>query len=205
MTIMEATAAASDAGTWTGVLVSLAIGLGGLVVGVVGLVKAHHAQQAAEAANGIATAANAISEEANEISRQIALRSTEEHDVDWECNWQEPCIYVVKNTGRDSATNVRVRVTVDNETVTVEAADVGHLSEVALTFPRALAAWREEESERLAFENRARTGPRLTAPMLSLSPLFGNDHHIRDRILWNTELGSPRIHDESAVLRSLEP
>ena len=61
-----------------------------------------------------------------------AMRSAEEHDVDWDCNWLEPGTYVVSNSGRDTATKVRVRVTVDDETVTAEAAEVGHLGEIVL-------------------------------------------------------------------------
>ena len=212
MTFIEMAAAAGESGTWAGVAVAFIVGVGGLIVGIVGLVKAHQAKQEAKEANRIATAANAISvaanslsEEANQISRQSAMRSAEEHDVDWDCNWLEPGTYVVSNSGRDTATKVRVLVTVDDETVTAEAAEVGHLGEIVLMFPRALTAWREEEAERLAFAQHARTGPRLTAPVMNLSPLFGNDHQIRDRILWTTELGTPRLHDESANLQSLEP
>jgi hypothetical protein len=211
MTTIEMTAFSGEQGTWAGVVVAFIVGIGGLVVGVISLTKAHQAKRAAERANDIASAANTISvaanllsEEANQISRQNALLSAEEHDVDWQCDWIEPGLYVATNGGRDTATQVRIQVTVDDETVTAESTFVHHLGKIVLEFPRALESWKEEEEARLSFERQARNGPRLTSPVSIFPPLSSNIHSIRNRILWKTKLGTPKSYIKS-FLSSLEP
>ena len=194
--------ATSDASTWIGVWSAIGIGLGSLAVGTIGLVKAHQAKGAADEANRIAVRANDIAGEANDIAKRGELRQSEKHDVDWDCGWRKPGIYVLTNAGRDVALNVRIRITVAGVTEAADVKRVEPAGEVILEIPNALALWRTDEAERETFERgrKAQSGVygSFIVPPMSLG------HAIRDYVMWTTELDTPKYHDES-YRSSLEP
>ena len=145
MTPEESTAIA----TWVAAIGGVAFGLTGLIVGWVSLVRSGKATEAAananlvaKDANRISKDANSLSSEANDIAREAndlvdagSLRAVEQHDVTWECRWERPGIYIVRNEGKDTATNVRVVVTVDDETVEATREQVAGGEFVHLKFP----------------------------------------------------------------------
>jgi len=215
MTPEEVTAAATVAG----VAVASAFGLTGFIVGLVSL---HHARKAKEAAtaanliakdsNAIARGANSLSEEsntiareANDIARTSDSRAKEQHDVTWDCDWEKPGLYAVRNEGKDLALEVRIQITVDDELkeVTLDRVEGGQT--ILLEMPNSKAAW---ELEHRAENERAKPRPRQSGlfgdfdiPRIDM-PIM-NYHYIRDRVLWRTEMGTPKKHDKSHNLGSL--
>ncbi|MFJ6652816.1 hypothetical protein ACIQLJ_08485 [Microbacterium sp. NPDC091313] len=190
-------------------------GIAGFVVGLVGL---HHARKAKEAAaganliakdaNSIARGANTLSEkandiaqEANDIARDGEKRATEQHDVTWDCRWERPGVYVMRNEGRDTAFNVRAIVDVDDEVNEVSAEEVRGGDALRIEMPLALAAWKDEQREkrRRSEERDNRLGILLNSPMDFMT------HSMRDRVYWTTGSGTPKTYDKFFPMGSLEP
>lgn len=188
------------------------------MIGLYGIAQAARAKRLAAAANALAAEANRISKgantlseeanrislEANEISRRSDERATETHDVHWECLWESVGSYAVTNLGRDTARAARISITVDDEIKKSGPQDIGPGETVTFEFPIAAATFWEEEAERRRLESQP-SDPRLTRPAMLISPMFGRDHYIRDRILWNTEHGNPEKHDIDSSMCSLSP
>lgn len=198
------------AGTWAGVIVALVVGIGGLIVGIVGLNQAKHARSsAAEAnrianvANGIAEKANSLAREANEISSRAAERAVEQHDVDWDCTWHDVGMYAVTNNGRDTAFDVRIVITVDDELEHAEVTQVAPGQRILLEMPRAAEAWRAEKAERDARASRRPAGAFGSFPTFEMPEI--SSHFIRERILWRTGAGSPRVHDQTSTFSPIGP
>lgn len=206
--------------TVIGVIIAGLFGVTGLVVGLIGLQHANKAKEAAAGANLIAkdansiatrantlsTEANSIAREANEIARASEVRATEQHDVTWACDWRSPGLYAVRNEGKQTAHKVWIQITVDDEVeeASLDAVEGGQT--VLLEMPKSKGIW---EAEQRAEQERQRpkhtSGPfgGLSIPNLSVPAL--NYHYVRDRILWRTELGTPREHDKSFNLGSVGP
>lgn len=209
------------AATVIGVIIAGLFGITGFIVGLVGL---HHAKQAKEAAAGanliakdantiangantLSTEANTIAREANDIVRGSEVRASEQHDVTWDCNWKSPGLYAVRNEGKQTAYNVRIQVTVGDEVEEASLDLVEGGKTILLEMPKSKAIW---EAEQRAEEERRRPRQRSTglfggldAPNISV-PAF-NYHYMRDRILWRTELGTPREYDKSFNMGSVGP
>ncbi|AWB95699.1 hypothetical protein DCE93_08500 [Agromyces badenianii] len=196
---MEQAEWANAIATWWGVGAAALFGAGGLVVGIVGLVQAGRARDEARAANDLAAEANRISEDANRIAKGQVERAAELHQIDWECWWERPGVYRVKNLGPDFAGDVRAKVTVGEETVVGTAARLEEGESVLLEFPGALATWEREEGERVADRARMRAeGPGIHIAFLGT--MHGQDHSIRDLITWRTPKGNPQKYEESSTL-----
>lgn len=199
---MEEAEWANAIATWWGVGAAALFGAGGLVVGIVGLAQAGKARQEAKAANDLAAEANRIAEDANRIAKGQVERAAELHRIDWECWWERPGVYRVKNLGPDFAEDVRAQVTVDEETMVGTATHMEGGESILLEFPIALATWEREERERAAERARARSqGPGIHIAFLSA--MHGQDHSIRDLITWRTPKGNPQKYEESSNLCSL--
>ena len=207
--------------TIAGVIVAALFGISGFVVGLVGLHHANKAKEAAAGANLIAkdansiakgantlsTEANTIAREANDIARASEVRATEQHDVTWDCNWKSPGMYAVRNEGKQSAHNVWIQITVGDE---VEEASVDLVEggqTVLLEMPKSKLIWeaekRDEEERRRPKQRNTGLLGAMNMPNISV-PAF-NYHYVRDRVLWRTELGTPREHDKSFNLGSVGP
>ena len=208
------------AATVAGVVVAGLFGITGFVVGLVGLHQARKAKEAAAGANIIAKDANwiasnanalssesnMIAREANEIARASEVRATEQHDVTWECTWRSPGVYAVRNEGKQSAQDVWIQITVDDEIEEANVALVEGGEVVLLEMPLSKAVW---EAERREDEERSRP-QRVSGPFgsMAIPSLMGPElhwHFNRDRILWRTELGTPKEHDKSYNHGSVGP
>jgi hypothetical protein len=207
--------------TVVGVVVAGLFGISGLVVGLVGLHHANKAKEAAAGANLIAKDANSIAKgantlsneantiarEANEIARAGEVRATEQHDVTWDCNWKSPGLYAVRNEGKQSAHNVWIQITVGNEVEEASLDLVEGGKTVLLEMPKSKHVW---EAEKRDEDERRRPKQRNTGLLGAIDipniavPAF-NYHYVRDRVLWRTELGTPREHDKSFNLGSIGP
>lgn len=208
------------AATVAGVVVAGLFGVTGFVVGLVGL---HHARKAKEAAaganliakdaneiasnaNALSSEANTIAREANEIARASEVRATEQHDVTWECAWRGPGLYAVRNEGKQPARDVWIQITVDDEIAETSVPLVEGGGTVLLEMPKSKAVW---EAERREDEERSRP-KRVNGPFgsMAIPSLMGPElrwHFNRDRILWRTELGTPKEHDRSYNHGSVGP
>lgn len=207
--------------TVAGVIVAALFGISGFVVGLVGLHHANKAKEAAAGANLIAkdansiakganmlsTEANTIAREANEIARAGEVRATEQHDVTWDCNWKSPGIYAVRNEGKQSAYRVWIQITVGNEIEETSLDVVEGGQTVLLEMPRSKLIW---EAAHRAEEERRRPKPRgsgllgaIDIPNLRV-PAF-NYQYIRERVLWRTELGTPKEHDKGYLMGAVGP
>lgn len=207
--------------TVAGVIVAGLFGITGFIVGLVGLRHANQAKEAAAGANLIAkdansiakgantlsTEANTIAREANDIARASEVRATEQHDVTWDCNWKSPGMYAVRNEGKQSAHNVWIQITVGDEIEEASLDLVQGGQTILLEMPKSKMIWegeqREEDERRRP--NRRSTGllGAMDIPNLAI-PAF-NYHYVRDRVLWRTELGTPREHDKSYPMGSVGP
>lgn len=204
-----------------GVIVAGLFGITGFIVGLVGL---HHAKQAKEAAAGanliakdantiakgantLSTEANTIAREANDIARASEVRATEQHDVTWDCNWKSPGLYAVRNEGKQTAHKVWIQITVGDEVEEVSLDLVEGGKTVLLKMPKSKAIWeteqREEEERRRPRQRSSGLLGAIDIPGIAV-PAF-NYHYMRDRILWRTELGTPREHDKSFNMGSVGP
>lgn len=161
----------------------------------------------AKGANTLSTEANTIAREANDIARASEVRATEQHDVTWDCNWKSPGMYAVRNEGKQSAHNVWIQITVGDE---VEEASVDLVEggqTVLLEMPKSKLIWeaekRDEEERRRPKQRNTGLLGAMNMPNISV-PAF-NYHFVRDRVLWRTELGTPREHDKSFNLGSVGP
>jgi len=207
--------------TVVGVIVSALFGITGVIVGSVGLHHANRAKEAAAGANLIAkdantiargantlsTEANSIAREANDIARASEVRATEQNDVTWDCNWKSPGLYAVRNEGKQSAHNVWIQITVGGEIEEASLDLVKGGQTVLLEMPKSKLIWeaekrQEEESRRPRQRNSGLLGA-MDIPNIAV-PVF-NYHYVRDRVLWRTELGTPREHDKSLNLGSVGP
>lgn len=206
--------------TVVGVVIAGLFGVTGFVVGLIGLHHANKAKEAAAGANLIAkdansiatrantlsTEANSIAREANEIARASEVRATEQHDVTWDCDWKSPGLYAVRNEGKQTAHKVWIQITVGDEVEEASLDVIEGGQTVLLEMPKSKAIW---EAEQRAEQERQRpkhtSGPfgGFSTPNLSVPAL--NYHYVRDRILWRTELGTPREHDKSFNLGSVGP
>ncbi|AXA95284.1 hypothetical protein [Microbacterium sp. PM5] len=206
--------------TVVGVVIAGLFGVTGFVVGLIGLHHANKAKEAAAGANLIAkdansiatrantlsTEANSIAREANEIARASEVRATEQHDVTWDCDWKSPGLYAVRNEGKQTAHKVWIQITVGDEVEEASLDVIEGGQTVLLEMPKSRAIW---EAEQRAEQERQRpkhtSGPfgGFSTPNLSVPAL--NYHYVRDRILWRTELGTPREHDKSFNLGSVGP
>ncbi|MFD9551729.1 hypothetical protein ACFWBG_30480 [Nocardia salmonicida] len=181
-------------------IVGGAAGAGSLLVAVWALVYARQsrdisngAKQLSSTANDLSVASNRIAEEArdlateaNEYAHRSEQRETERHDVDWEMDWERPGRYLVTNGGEDSAYDVKVTVTIDDEEARGSAATLGPGESVALDFPHAAQEFVREVQE----WNQRPTGyPYVGPSMIETSRYF---HTQTYRILWSTQQGSPR-------------
>lgn len=199
---MEEAEWANAIATWWGVGAAALFGAGGLVVGIVGLVQAGKARDEAKAANDLAAEANRIAEEANRIAKEEVERAAELHRIDWECRWDRPGLYRVKNLGPDFAVDVHAQVTVDEETVVGTCARLEEGESILLEFSEALVTWEREEGERLAERERLREAGRGIHISFQ-TPFHGQDHSIRDLITWRTPKGNPQKHEEFSRLCAL--
>lgn len=212
-------ATSAAAAAWVAAGAAILFGLTGFVVGIVGNVRAGKATSAAAGANLIAKDANkiakgandlaiqantlssesnSIAREANDIAHAGHRRTIEQHDVTWDCNWRAAAVYAVRNEGKDTATSVRIAITVDDETVEVNRDSMAGGEEVLLKFPGAYASLQRERREEEEREVRARNA------LIVLPPIFPR-HVIRDRVLWRTELGTPKEYDKTFPNCGLEP
>jgi hypothetical protein len=207
--------------TVAGVIVAGLFGITGFVVGLVGLHQANMAKEAAAGANLIAkdansiakgantlsTEANTIAREANDIARAGEVRATEQHDVTWDCNWESPGVYAVRNEGKQTAHNVWIQITVGDEIEEASLDLVEGGQTVLLELPKSKLVWeaeqREEEEHRRPKQRSTGLLGAMEIPILA-GPAF-NYHYVRDRVLWRTELGTPREHDKSFNLGSVGP
>jgi hypothetical protein len=207
--------------TAAGVIVAAVFGISGFVVGLVGLHHANKAKQAAASANRIAkdansisksantlsTEANSIAREANDIARAGEVRAIEQHDVTWDCDWKSPGIYAVRNEGRQSAYKVWIQITVGNETEEASLDVVEGGQTVLVEMPKSKLIWEADYRDE---EERRRTKPRSTGLLGAIDisnlsvPAF-KYLHVRDRVLWRTELGTPREHDKSYPTGTVGP
>ncbi len=207
--------------TVAGVIVAALFGISGFVVGLVGL---HHANKAKEAATGanfiakdansiakgantLSTEANTIAREATDIARAGEVRATEQHDVTWDCDWKSPGMYAVRNEGKQSAYKVWIQITVGNEIEEASLDVVEGGQTVLLEMPKSKLIWEaehrdEEERRRLKRRSTGLLGA-IDIPNLSV-PAF-NYHYVRDRVLWRTELGTPREHDKGYPMGTVGP
>ncbi|MBG9886992.1 hypothetical protein ABE10_10630 [Bacillus toyonensis] len=207
--------------TVVGVLIAGLFGITGFIVGLVGLHHANKAKEAAASANLIAkdansiaskantlsTEANSIAREANEISRVSEVRATEQHDVTWDCDWQSPGFYAVRNEGKQTAHRVWIQITVGDEIEEARLDVVEGGQTVLLEMPKSKAIW---EAEQRAAEERRRPKERSSGLFGAMSipnietPIM-NYHFVRDRVMWRTGLGTPREHDKSYPMGSVGP
>ncbi|MBT2485918.1 MULTISPECIES: hypothetical protein [unclassified Microbacterium] len=208
------------AATVAGVIVAALFGLTGFVVGLVSLNHARKARESAAGANLIAkdsniiavnanalsSEANTIAREANDLARLSDVRATEQHDVTWDCSWRAPGVYAVRNEGKQAAHRVWIQITIDDEVEEANLEVVEGGETVLLEMPNAKAAW---DAEKRAEEERRQ--PRRSGGILGgiNVPSFAmpamNYHFNRDRILWRTELGTPKEHDKSFNMGSVGP
>ena len=207
--------------TIAGVVVAALFGVSGFVVGLVGL---HHANKAketaaganliakdansiAKGANTLSTEANTIAREANDIARASEVRATEQHDVTWDCDWKSPGLYAVRNEGKQSAHNVWIQITVGREVEEASLDVIEGGQTVLLEMPKSKLVWeaerRDEEERRRPKQRRTGLLGAMDIPNLAVPAL--NYHYVRDRVLWRTELGTPREHDKSSNLGSVGP
>jgi len=159
-----------DAGTWVGVAVALVIGLAGVAVGVIGIVQARGARSEAVKANSAA-------DEANRVANAALVGD----DVWWSLAWHGTGVAELINQGHDDVTNVRGRVTVDDETVIFGPVD--HLSGqggIDLQFPGARVA--------LALERQRLEGDEDPFKLGYSTDAVPN-HTVSWRVTWNTPLG----------------
>jgi hypothetical protein len=215
----DAAAAASALAAWAAAAVSILFGAVGVVLALRSNSIANKATKAANDAlklsresntiavdaNDISTRANGLAQEANDISRDSRDRAAERNDVDWVGFWREPGVYLVRNDGQDGARAVRAAITVDEEVVVGEAAQLAAGDELVLLFPRALAAYDNERRQRERAESDDRAGPRFAMPGTSLGAMFGIDHFIGKRITWQTDLGTHHVFEETFGMNSLAP
>lgn len=207
--------------TVAGVVVAALFGISGFVVGLVGLRHANKAKEAAANANLIAkdanniatgantlsTEANTIAREANDIARAGEVRATEQHDVTWDCDWKSPGMYAVRNGGKQSAYKVWIQVTVGNEIEEASLDVVEGGQTVLLEMPKSKLIWEEEQRVE---EERRRPKPRSTGLLGAIDipkipvPAF-NYHYVRNRVLWRTELGTPREYDKGYPMGTAGP
>ncbi|MEV0604713.1 hypothetical protein AB0I82_36195 [Streptomyces sp. NPDC050315] len=160
----------------------------------------------ARAANDIATAANRLAEDANALAHQQNQRDVEQHDVHWEGDWVEPGRYRLITNGEDAAFDVAAVVTVDDEEKRVTQARVAPGEPILLDFPEARRAYEAEQREYAEAQARRR---RSTAswPYQPTYDVAGDmrrrSHFIGERILWSTELGTPKEHQNTQPLALL--
>jgi hypothetical protein len=188
-------------------IVALIFGSLGFVTGGIGLIVAYLARVDARKANEIAAAANRISEEANglsheanEISRSSAARESERHDAKWEGRWIRPGVYALRNVGTSTTHAGRVTVTVDREeqTETFDVLEAG--KDLEFEFPGAARTYAEEQREEREHERRRSEArrPRQSSIMSSFAvepfepPRLPATHGIWTRVVWETELGTPK-------------
>jgi hypothetical protein len=196
--------------TWWGVAAAGAAGVGGLVVGVIGITQARAARKlAADAnrtaedavavareANTISVGANDLSAEANAISRQVADRDIEDHDVRWNCDWEGPGQYALRNAGKHTALEVDATVVIDGEERSWTFPRIQPGNRISFSFPEAAA----ETARRKKAEKKRQSQSSVPADVLRFMPpsftppVFASIHeHIR----WKTALGKPMEHDKN--------
>lgn len=135
--------------------VSPIFGLGGLVVGIIGLVQASRAHavakaasKAADGANELSAEANSIAREANQLSKSSAEQAHERHDVLWDAGLVDEGILAVRNLGRDTAYDVLIRVTFEQEPpLEEEAAEVARHDEIRFEMPAVAEQLRQDRLE----------------------------------------------------------
>lgn len=137
-----------------------------------------------EAIKGAAVQTRELAEDANEISRSALVGVQESHDVRWDGEWEGES-YVLRNTGRDEAREVRGSVTIDG---TERLFDIEHVEsggEIRLEFAELVRQHAEDARERRAADQQR--GP--------YAPYFAVDHSwmyapwVYIRVLWKSEGG----------------
>lgn len=210
--------------TWIASAAATVFGVLGFFVGLAGLRHARQAKEAAASANliakdsnAIATRANTLSHESNDIAREAnqfakfeESRATEQHDVTWDCRWVKPGVYAVKNEGKDDALRVQIQITVDDEIVEADFDAIAGGKTILLDLPRSRAVWEAEQAAEVAERRRREAAQRpfgtlgILGEGINMFPSIPT-HFIRDRVLWRTVLGTPKVHDESSGMNSLAP
>lgn len=116
-------------------------------------------------------------------------------------------MYAVRNEGKQSAYKVWIQITVGDE---IEEANLDVIEggqTVLLEMPRSKLIWeaeqRKETESRRPKPRSARLLGAIDIPNFSV-PAF-NYHYVRDRVLWRTELGTPREHDKEYSMGSVGP
>lgn len=136
-------------------IIAAAIAVGGLVVGIIGLVQASRAHavakaasKAADGANDLSAEANGIAREANQISKSSAEQAHERHDVRWDADLVDDGVLAVRNIGRDTAFDVLIRVTFNQEPpLEEEAAEVARHDELRFEMPAVVEQLRQDRLE----------------------------------------------------------
>jgi hypothetical protein len=187
---------------WVAAVVAGLFGITGFVVGLVGL---HHARQAKEAAasanliakdaNNISKHANTLSEEsngiareANGIARETADRADEQHDVewDWDFNKNRQGAVLIRNIGKNVAKDAHIQFFFDDvEETTNQPLDV----DGGQVIPFDVRKLSESINEiRINRATHARNG-------ILNGPFFPPMHTFRLRVSWRTERGTPKATD----------
>ncbi|MGP9782579.1 hypothetical protein ACT3UQ_08975 [Glutamicibacter sp. AOP12-B1-11] len=173
---------------------------------------AQKAIEKANTANQLSTDANIIAEDSKRIaidSREIGkealtvaqradLRQSDTSNIHWECDWEEPGIYVITNRGDDEARDVRIILTVDEEKIRSDHKTIPGGSNVKIECPQARATYLREIRAHRAKIRDYQTNPLRNRMYISEPTTFEYQlHSIHERIDWSTQAGNARVHDES--------
>lgn len=152
----------------------------------------------AEDSKRIAIDSRVIGEEALAVAQRSDLRQSDTSNIHWECDWEEPGVYLVSNRGDDEARDVRIILTVDEEKIRSDHKTIPGGGSVKIECPQAKATYMREIRAYRAKVREYQTNPlRNRFPIPEPTPFEYQFHSIHERIDWVTQADNSRVHDES--------
>lgn len=151
----------------------------------------------AEDSKSIAVDSRKIGEEALAVAQRSELRQSDTSNIHWECDWEEPGIYLITNRGDDEALDVRIILTVDEEKIRSDHESIPGGSSVKIECPQARATYLQEVRAHRAKIRDYQSNPMRNRMYIPEPTTFEYQFHsIHERIDWSTQAGNARFHDE---------
>ncbi|MCR6713137.1 MAG: hypothetical protein NVV57_10765 [Demequina sp.] len=193
------------------------------LVGVLGVIAGFLAFWKARSSDAAAKLSLKAAQESVTIAKRTEERETEAHFVDWAGIWKGPGVFMLHNTGDDTANDVKLVLYIDYQPYNfyVETLDGDEATDIDV--PKALQLWEQgrddlaarrwnRKQERIEAAAQRRAGKDATGAAKTMSALagFGMDsrhrteemfdhkvglYDVRYRVFWRTDLGTPKDSD----------